>query len=36
VDEARWMPLEQALTTLSYPGEREMIQRALSKIAANG
>ena len=36
VDEARWMPLEQAAVTLSYPGEREMISRALSKIAANG
>jgi 8-oxo-dGTP pyrophosphatase MutT (NUDIX family) len=35
VDDARWIPLEEALTTLSYPGEREMIQRALSKIAAN-
>jgi 8-oxo-dGTP pyrophosphatase MutT (NUDIX family) len=36
VDEARWMPLEQAAVTLSFPGEREMIERALSKIAANG
>ena len=31
VDEARWMPLEQARTELTYPGEREMIERALSK-----
>ena len=31
VDEARWMPLEQARTALSYPGERRIIERALSK-----
>jgi 8-oxo-dGTP pyrophosphatase MutT (NUDIX family) len=31
VDDARWMPLEQARTELTYPGEREMIERALSK-----
>jgi 8-oxo-dGTP pyrophosphatase MutT (NUDIX family) len=31
VDEARWIPLEQARTELTYPGEREMIERALSK-----
>jgi 8-oxo-dGTP pyrophosphatase MutT (NUDIX family) len=31
VDEARWMPLEEARTGLTYPGEREMIERALSK-----
>jgi 8-oxo-dGTP pyrophosphatase MutT (NUDIX family) len=36
VDEARWIPLEEAAVTLSFPGEREMIERALSKIAANG
>ena len=36
VDEARWVPLEEAAVTLSFPGEREMIERALSKIAANG
>jgi 8-oxo-dGTP pyrophosphatase MutT (NUDIX family) len=36
VDEARWMPLEEARATLSYPGEREMIERALSRLAANG
>src|ERR1700709_1097754 len=28
---ARWMPLERARTELTYPGEREMIERALSK-----
>ncbi len=31
VDEARWMPLERARTELSYPGERRIIERALSK-----
>jgi 8-oxo-dGTP pyrophosphatase MutT (NUDIX family) len=31
VEEARWMPLERARTELSYPGERRMIERALSK-----
>jgi 8-oxo-dGTP pyrophosphatase MutT (NUDIX family) len=32
VEEARWMPLEEAVTALSYDGEREMAQRALSAI----
>jgi 8-oxo-dGTP pyrophosphatase MutT (NUDIX family) len=36
VDDARWMPLRAARRRLSYPGEREMIERALSIIAANG
>jgi 8-oxo-dGTP pyrophosphatase MutT (NUDIX family) len=31
VEEARWVPLERARTELTYPGEREMIERALSK-----
>ena len=31
VDDARWIPIEQARTELTYPGEREMIERALSK-----
>lgn len=30
VEEASWMPLEEALTALSYQGEREVVQRALS------
>jgi len=33
VDDARWMPLEEARSRLSFPGEREMIERALSKLA---
>jgi 8-oxo-dGTP pyrophosphatase MutT (NUDIX family) len=36
VDDARWMPLEEARRRLSYPGERAMIDRALSILAANG
>jgi 8-oxo-dGTP pyrophosphatase MutT (NUDIX family) len=36
VDDARWMPLRQARRRLSYPGERAMIDRALSILAANG
>ncbi len=35
VDDARWMPLHEARQRLSYPGEREMIERALSVLAAN-
>jgi 8-oxo-dGTP pyrophosphatase MutT (NUDIX family) len=36
VDDARWMPLAEARRRLSYSGEREMIARALSILAANG
>jgi 8-oxo-dGTP pyrophosphatase MutT (NUDIX family) len=36
VDDARWISLEDARTRLSYPGERAMIERALSILAANG
>jgi 8-oxo-dGTP pyrophosphatase MutT (NUDIX family) len=31
VEEARWIPLGEARTALSYPGERALIERALSK-----
>jgi len=31
VDAAHWIPLERARTELSYPGERRLIERALSK-----
>jgi 8-oxo-dGTP pyrophosphatase MutT (NUDIX family) len=34
VDDARWMPLNEAATSLSYPGERALIERALSKSRA--
>jgi 8-oxo-dGTP pyrophosphatase MutT (NUDIX family) len=36
VDDARWMPLAEARRRLTYPGERAMIARALSILAANG
>jgi 8-oxo-dGTP pyrophosphatase MutT (NUDIX family) len=29
VDEALWMPLEEARTALTFPGERDMVERAL-------
>ena len=29
VEEVRWLPLEAAVTELTYKGEREMVQRAL-------
>ena len=31
IEEARWMPLADALHELSYEGERDMIKRALSR-----
>lgn len=34
VEQARWMPLSQALTALTYPGEREIVARALSRRAS--
>jgi 8-oxo-dGTP pyrophosphatase MutT (NUDIX family) len=33
VEEARWMPLEEAMSALSYEGERSMVARALSATA---
>jgi 8-oxo-dGTP pyrophosphatase MutT (NUDIX family) len=33
VDEARWIPLEEARTALTYPGERDMIARAAEQLA---
>jgi 8-oxo-dGTP pyrophosphatase MutT (NUDIX family) len=33
VEDARWIPLREARTALSYPGERALIERALSKLA---
>jgi 8-oxo-dGTP pyrophosphatase MutT (NUDIX family) len=33
IEDARWMPLEQAATALTYEGEREMVARALSRIS---
>ncbi len=34
VDDARWIPMREALSTLTYPGERALIERALSKLAS--
>jgi 8-oxo-dGTP diphosphatase len=31
VDDARWIPLAAAQSQLSYPGERALIERLLSK-----
>ena len=33
VTEARWMPLEEAATRLTYPGERQMVERAIGVLA---
>jgi 8-oxo-dGTP pyrophosphatase MutT (NUDIX family) len=33
VEDARWIPLQDARRSLSYPGERALIERALSKSA---
>jgi mutator protein MutT len=33
VDEARWIAIARARTELSYPGERALIERLLSKMA---
>jgi hypothetical protein len=31
IEEVRWMPLEQAVHALTHAGERDMVQRALSR-----
>jgi 8-oxo-dGTP pyrophosphatase MutT (NUDIX family) len=33
IEEARWMPLEKAARELTYPGEREIVRRALSRVS---
>lgn len=33
IENARWMPLEEAAEALSYPGEREIVRRALSRLS---
>ncbi len=32
VEQARWMPAEEAVATLTYAGERDMVRRALSQV----
>jgi 8-oxo-dGTP pyrophosphatase MutT (NUDIX family) len=34
VDDARWIPIADALTALSYPGERALIERLMGKSSA--
>lgn len=36
VDVARWIPLEEAVRKLTYPGEREMAVRVLRELQAEG
>jgi 8-oxo-dGTP pyrophosphatase MutT (NUDIX family) len=33
IEEARWVPIREAPGQLSYAGEREIVQRALSRFA---
>jgi len=33
VEVVRWVALEEARITLSYPGEREMVRRAMSELS---
>jgi 8-oxo-dGTP pyrophosphatase MutT (NUDIX family) len=35
VEEARWMPMTEAVEALTYDGEREMVARALSRTPAD-
>ena len=35
IEDARWMPLEEAARSLTYEGEREMVKRALSRLASD-
>jgi len=36
VDEARWLPLEEAPRLLAYKGEREMVEKALAALGGDG
>lgn len=35
IEDARWIPLEEAMAALSYDGEREIVRRALSRLRAD-
>jgi 8-oxo-dGTP pyrophosphatase MutT (NUDIX family) len=35
IEEARWMPIERAAEALTYPGEREIVRRALSRLSSD-
>ena len=36
VDEARWLPLEEAPRLLAYKGEREMAEKGLAALGGDG
>jgi 8-oxo-dGTP pyrophosphatase MutT (NUDIX family) len=33
IEEARWVPVQRAVDELTYPGERDIVKRALSRLA---
>ena len=35
IEEARWMPMAEAARSLTYVGERAVVKRALSRLAAD-
>lgn len=35
IEQVQWMPLQEAVRTLTYAGEREMVARALSRRASD-
>jgi len=35
IEDARWMPLAEAVHALTYPGEREIVRRALSRVSSD-
>ena len=35
IEESRWIPLAEAARSLTYAGEREMVARAMSRLAAD-
>ena len=35
IEEARWMPMQEAARSLTYAGERAVVKRALSRLAAD-
>lgn len=35
IEDARWMTLVEAVNALTYPGEREIVRRALSRVSSD-
>jgi 8-oxo-dGTP pyrophosphatase MutT (NUDIX family) len=35
IEQARWMPLEEAARSLTYEGERAVVERAVSRLASD-